>query len=45
MNTLQPVSVESGLDAERDLLDRVHAGVVDCQLLFWRPRDQALVMP
>lgn len=45
MDSLHNMSVEAGLDAERDLLDRVHAGTVDCQLLFWRPRDQALVMP
>lgn len=45
MDALQDVSVEAGLDAERDLLDRVHAGAVDCQMLFWRPQGQALVMP
>ncbi|MGH6782324.1 MAG: lipoate--protein ligase family protein [Sphingomonadaceae bacterium] len=45
MNPLQRFPVEAGLDAERELLDRVHGGAADCGLLFWRPLAQALVMP
>jgi lipoate-protein ligase A len=39
------LSVEAGLEAERQLLDRVHAGEEEGALLFWRPSDRALVMP
>ena len=45
MTSIQRLPVEAGLDAERQLLDRVHAGALDCGLLFWRPQDAALVMP
>ncbi len=45
MTTIQRLPVEAGLDAERQLLDAVHAGARDCGLLFWRPLDAALVMP
>lgn len=45
MTTIQRLPVEAGLDAERQLLDSVHAGALDCGLLFWRPLDAALVMP
>jgi lipoate-protein ligase A len=45
MTPIQRLPVETGLDAERQLLDQVHAGVLDCGLLFWRPLDAALVMP
>lgn len=45
MTLLQRLPVEAGLDAERQLLDRLHAGALDCGLLFWRPLDAALVMP
>ncbi|MDA7088571.1 lipoate--protein ligase family protein [Pseudomonas sp. SA3-5] len=45
MTTIQRLPVEAGLDAERQLLDSVHAGALDCGLLFWRPQDAALVMP
>ncbi|MBA1231159.1 lipoate--protein ligase family protein [Pseudomonas viridiflava] len=39
------ICVEKGLQAEQDLLARVAAGDADHGLLFWRPNDQALVMP
>ncbi|KAF1053999.1 MAG: Octanoyl-[GcvH]:protein N-octanoyltransferase [Stenotrophomonas maltophilia] len=39
------LSAEEGLDAERDALQRVFDGQTDAQLLFWRPLEQALVMP
>lgn len=45
MTPIQRLPVEAGLDAERQLLDSVHAGALDCGLLFWRPQDAALVMP
>ncbi|SDH71103.1 hypothetical protein SAMN05216603_112106 [Pseudomonas benzenivorans] len=45
MTTIQRLPIEAGLDAERQLLDSVHAGALDCGLLFWRPLDAALVMP
>lgn len=45
MSGIRRLSVEAGLDAERQLLERVHAGALDCGLLFWRPLDAALVMP
>jgi lipoate-protein ligase A len=45
MTPIQRLPVEVGLDAERQLLDSVHAGALDCGLLFWRPLDAALVMP
>ncbi|MDM8350035.1 lipoate--protein ligase family protein [Pseudomonas sp. sp1636] len=45
MTSIQRLPVEAGLDAERQLLDRVHGGALDCGLLFWRPLDAALVMP
>ena len=45
MTNIQRLLVEAGLDAERQLLDRVHAGALDCGLLLWRPLDAALVMP
>lgn len=37
--------VEKGLQAELDLLASVCAGEAEHGLLFWRPIDQALVMP
>ncbi|MNF34962.1 hypothetical protein D3C84_158160 [compost metagenome] len=45
MTLIQRLPVEAGLDAERALLERVHAGDIDCALLLWRPQDAALVMP
>lgn len=45
MSLIQRLPVEAGLDAERALLERVHAGDIDCTLLLWRPQDAALVMP
>ena len=45
MTLIQRLPVEAGLDAERALLERVHAGETDCALLLWRPQDAALVMP
>lgn len=39
------LSAEAGLDAERDALERVFGGETDSSLLFWRPLEQALVMP
>ncbi|WP_268798262.1 lipoate--protein ligase family protein [Pseudomonas huanghezhanensis] len=39
------VCTEAGLEAEQDLLASVCAGDADYGLLFWRPNDQALVMP
>ena len=37
--------VEAGLKAEQDLLASVCDGYADSGLLFWRPKDRALVMP
>lgn len=45
MTPIQRLPVEAGLDAERQLLEQVHAGALECGLLFWRPLDTALVMP
>lgn len=45
MTLIRSLPVEAGLDAERALLERVHAGATDCALLLWRPQDAALVMP
>ncbi|KRP54130.1 lipoate--protein ligase family protein [Pseudomonas poae] len=44
---IQPMAmtVEAGLAAEQDLLAAVCAGEQAFGLLFWRPTDQALVMP
>ncbi|GFM82867.1 hypothetical protein PSCICN_35590 [Pseudomonas cichorii] len=39
------ICIEKGLQAEQDLLASVCAGDSDHGLLFWRPNDQALVMP
>ncbi|MHC8368871.1 lipoate--protein ligase family protein [Pseudomonas sp. ZT5P21] len=43
----QPVSlaIESGLQAEQDLLASVCTGDAEFGLLFWQPSDRALVMP
>lgn len=43
--TLVDICIEKGLQAEQDLLASVCAGDADHGLLFWRPNDQALVMP
>ncbi|CAD5107485.1 lipoate--protein ligase family protein [Zestomonas carbonaria] len=45
MRAIRELPVEAGLDAERELLDRVHGGDGDCALLLWRPSEPALVMP
>ena len=39
------ICVEKGLQAEQDLLAAVCAGEAEHGVLFWRPNDQALVMP
>ncbi|WP_085636809.1 MULTISPECIES: lipoate--protein ligase family protein [unclassified Pseudomonas] len=39
------LTIESGLQAEQDLLASVCAGDSECGLLFWQPSDRALVMP
>ncbi|MFJ4195977.1 biotin/lipoate A/B protein ligase family protein [Pseudomonas sp. NPDC089534] len=39
------LTIESGLQAEQDLLASVCAGDSESGLLFWRPSDRALVMP
>lgn len=39
------IGVEQGLQAEQDLLASVGAGESGHGLLFWRPDEQALVMP
>ncbi|MBX8609985.1 lipoate--protein ligase family protein [Pseudomonas cichorii] len=43
--TVVDICIEKGLQAEQDLLASVCAGDADHGLLFWRPNDQALVMP
>src|SRR5471030_735244 len=45
MTEVIDICVESGLQAEQDLLASVCAGEADYGLLLWRPHDQALVMP
>ncbi|MBH3339879.1 lipoate--protein ligase family protein [Pseudomonas mendocina] len=45
MSGIWRVSVEAGLQAERQMLERVHAGEDEWGLLLWRPTDSALVMP
>lgn len=45
MSQIWRVSVEAGLEAERQLFDRVHAGEEEWGVLLWRPSDSALVMP
>ncbi|MFC5694675.1 biotin/lipoate A/B protein ligase family protein [Pseudomonas sp. GCM10022186] len=45
MSPVWRLSVEAGLEAERQLLDRVHAGEEEWGVLFWRPSDFAVVMP
>ncbi|WP_375739715.1 biotin/lipoate A/B protein ligase family protein [Pseudomonas boanensis] len=45
MSPIWRLSVEAGLEAERQLLDAVHTGEEERGLLFWRPSDRALVMP
>lgn len=42
---LERLTVQAGLDAERALLARVHAGELDSAVLFWQPLDRALVVP
>ncbi|WP_085709237.1 MULTISPECIES: lipoate--protein ligase family protein [unclassified Pseudomonas] len=39
------LTIESGLQAEQDLLASVCAGDAEFGLLFWQPSDRALVMP
>lgn len=39
------LTIEAGLQAEQDLLASVCAGDAEFGLLFWQPRDNALVMP
>ena len=45
MSLPTPLTIESGLQAEQDLLASVCAGVAEFGLLFWQPTDRALVMP
>lgn len=45
MKRIWRLSVEAGLEAERQLLDRVYAGEEEWGMLLWRPSDSALVMP
>lgn len=42
---VRALTVEQGLQAEQDLLGAVCRGERQAALLFWRPVDQALVMP
>lgn len=39
------LTIETGLQAEQDLLASVCAGNAEFGLLFWQPSDRALVMP
>ncbi|GLZ86604.1 hypothetical protein Pres01_26550 [Metapseudomonas resinovorans] len=45
MHQVSHYAVGEGLDAERQLLERVQQGEGECGLLLWRPREAALVMP
>ncbi|NWL80887.1 lipoate--protein ligase [Pseudomonas taiwanensis] len=45
MHQVSHYAVGEGLDAERELLDRIQQGEGECGLLLWRPREAALVMP
>ncbi|AOE84930.1 lipoyl protein ligase domain-containing protein [Pseudomonas sp. TCU-HL1] len=45
MQQISRFAVVEGLDAERQLLDRVQRGERECGLLMWRPNEAALVMP
>ncbi|KIP89877.1 lipoate--protein ligase family protein [Pseudomonas fluorescens] len=45
MSLPTPLTIESGLQAEQDLLASVCAGDAEFGLLFWQPTDHALVMP
>ncbi|UVL93986.1 lipoate--protein ligase family protein [Pseudomonas siliginis] len=45
MSLPNPLTIESGLQAEQDLLASVCAGDAEFGLLFWQPTDRALVMP
>ncbi|KPG78254.1 lipoate--protein ligase family protein [Pseudomonas sp. RIT-PI-o] len=45
MSLPTPLTIESGLQAEQDLLASVCAGDAEFGLLFWQPTDRALVMP
>ena len=45
MHQVSRYAVVEGLDAERQLLDRIQQGEGECGLLLWRPHEAALVMP
>ncbi|MBC3209918.1 lipoate--protein ligase family protein [Pseudomonas sp. SWRI111] len=45
MSLPTPLTIESGLQAEQDLLASICAGDAEFGLLFWQPTDRALVMP
>lgn len=45
MEGMLQVDIAAGLQAEQDLLDAVCRGERSAGLLFWQPRDRALVMP
>ncbi|WP_044874308.1 lipoate--protein ligase [Pseudomonas sp. LFM046] len=45
MHRISRFTATEGLDAERQLLDRVQQGEQECGLLLWRPTEAALVMP
>ena len=45
MHQVSRFAVGEGLDAERQLLERIQQGEQECALLLWRPQEAALVMP
>ncbi|WP_137823758.1 lipoate--protein ligase family protein [Pseudomonas sp. D(2018)] len=45
MHQVSRFAVTAGLDAERQLLERIQQGEQQCGLLLWRPNAAALVMP
>lgn len=45
MHQVARFAVVEGLDAERQLLERIQQGGQACGLLLWRPSEAALVMP
>lgn len=45
MHQVSHYTVVEGLQAERQLLERIQQGEAECGLLLWRPQAPALVMP
>ncbi len=45
MHQVSRYGVGEGLDAERQLLERIQRAEGECGLLLWRPQEAALVMP